>query len=868
MSTEISSQETLLVVDDMPANLSVLFDFLQDKGFTVLTARDGKGAIRKAGAAGPDLILLDIMMPGMDGFEVCRTLKSQENTCDIPIIFMTALTDTVDKVNGLELGAADYITKPFQHEEMLARIHTHLRLYRLQRLLENQKKQLKDQNVQLAEKNRLLEQQNETMETVVQALQEAKQAAETANYAKSRFISNMSHELRTPMNAILGYSEMLREEAEEAQASEFIEDLDKIGIAGKHLLEMINDVLDFSKIEAGKMDLYPEIFEVADLLYDIKVTAQPLLEKNANTLEFSSDENIGSMRADLTKMRQMLLNLLSNACKFTEQGVIALHVSKKREEDGDDWITFKVSDTGIGMTEEEQQKLFQAFTQADVSTTRKYGGTGLGLAITKRFTEMMEGSIFLESEPGRGTVFSIRLPVNLDTEEDLEPALAPETKFESLTPKEGETVLIIDDDPMTCTLLDNYISKLGYNTVIARGGEEGLSLAKKLRPDMVTLDVMMPDTEGWQLLSALKSDPELADTPVLMLSMMEDKNTGYSLGASGYLVKPVDHVRLTGVLNKYRPADTSSTPLVTVVDDDATTRDMLERMLKKSGWRVSKAEDGMAALAVIQEERPDLILSDLMMPKMDGFELIAKLQQHPEWCSIPVIVQTAKDLDEKEKKHLDNSVASVFRKGAYKRDELLDKVRTALAAVSMEGHEEQFWRQAHYEPLTNLPNSRLFMGRLAHALNSARESGKHVGLVFLGLDHFKKLNDTLGHSAGDEVLKKVAHRLSGCVRKTDTVARWSGDEFVAILADVSTPRGVERVAGDMLKSLAEPFVLADKQSASLSASIGISFYPGDADKRDSLLQAADTAMRRAKGAGRNTFYFFADVVKELNISRT
>jgi signal transduction histidine kinase len=393
-----SHSETILVVEDIPENVSVLYHLLTQKGFKVLVAQHGKQALNILERALPDLILLDITMPGLSGFEVCQILKSQENTQEIPIIFMTARVDTVDKVKGFQLGAADYITKPFQHEEVLARINAHLNLHKLQKILE--------------ERNRSLQQKNETLETVVRALQQTKLTAEEANIAKNQFLANISHELRTPMNAIIGYSELLKEEAEEMNVTDFIGDLDKIGSAGRHLLDMINDILDFSKIETGKMELNLETFQIYPLIKEVLISARPLIEENANTIEVSCPDNIGVMYADLTKVNQILFHLLSNAGKFTEQGIVKLTVSKEHD-DKTEWLCLKISDNGIGMNPEQQQKIFQLFTQADGSSTRKYGGTGLGLTITKRFVDMMQGNIFLESVLGQGSSFTVHLPVNV-----------------------------------------------------------------------------------------------------------------------------------------------------------------------------------------------------------------------------------------------------------------------------------------------------------------------------------------------------------------------------------------------------------------------------------------------------------------------
>jgi len=510
----------------------------------------------------------------------------------------------------------------------------------------------------------------------------AKEAAEEANRAKSAFLANMSHELRTPLNAIIGYSEMLQEEAADLGQEGLTPDLQKIQAAGKHLLALINDILDLSKIEAGRMDLFLETFDVALMIQDAAMTIQPLVEKNSNTLAIHCADDLGTMRADLTKVRQSLFNLLSNACKFTAQGTITLAVSRETVDEAV-WLTFRVADTGIGMTPEQMGKLFQAFVQADASTTRQYGGTGLGLTITQRFCQMMGGDITVESALGQGSTFTIRLPAAVT---DPKAAVAP--RVEALPasalpaghwPAGTPTVLVIDDDSTVHDLMQRFLHREGLRMATATSGEEGLGLARALRPAAITLDVMMPGMDGWAILTALKADPLLADIPVIMLTIVDDKNLGYALGAADYLTKPVDWDRLAAILQKYRCAHPPCTVLV--VEDDADTRDMLQRLLTRENWAVTEATNGRVALERMAESQPELILLDLMMPEMDGFAFLEALRQQDAWRSIPVVVVTAIDLTPEDRQRLNGYVEQILQKGAYSREELLHEIYHLVAAA-------------------------------------------------------------------------------------------------------------------------------------------------------------------------------------------
>jgi signal transduction histidine kinase/DNA-binding response OmpR family regulator len=503
-------------------------------------------------------------------------------------------------------------------------------------------------------------------------LEEKGRQLEAASQHKSQFLANMSHELRTPLNAIIGVTEMLREDAADLKREDEFEPLDRVLRAGRHLLGLINDILDLSKIEAGKMEVHIEEFGIAPLIDDAVKTIETLAAKNRNRLVVDCPPAIGVMQADQTRVRQALLNLLSNANKFTEDGTVTVR-AEPHQEAGRDWITIAVSDTGIGMTPAQMGKLFQDFSQSDSSTTRKYGGTGLGLAISRRFCQLMDGDITVESELGRGSTFTIRLPSAVDGDAASVVARASGSPTFKTGPGNAPLILIIDDDATVRNVVGRFLEREGFSVVKADGGKEGLRLARELRPAAVTLDIMMPDIDGWTVLAAIKGDPELVDLPVVLMTIVDEKNRGYALGAAEYLVKPVDRKKLFDVMRTL--CGSTGRPILMVDDDDVGRRQM-RAALEQQGWSMIEAGDGRAALTRLSEAQPAVIILDLMMPQMDGFEFLEEKRRKAEWRDIPVVVVTAKELTDADRLRLNGGVERIILK--TNRDDMLHEVRGVL----------------------------------------------------------------------------------------------------------------------------------------------------------------------------------------------
>jgi signal transduction histidine kinase/CheY-like chemotaxis protein len=494
-----------------------------------------------------------------------------------------------------------------------------------------------------------------------------KDQAEQASAAKSLFLANMSHELRTPLNAIIGYSELLIEENESSGATGASADLRSIQRAGRHLLSLVNDVLDLSKIEAGRMELNEEVVALHGLVHEVVETCRPAAERNGTALLFQNNLPELHILADGTKLRQCLLNLVGNSCKFTKDGTVTIGAER---DDGQ--LRLSVRDTGIGISTEELKGLFQDFTQASAATAAAHGGTGLGLALSQRLCTLMGGHIAVESAPGSGSCFTIHLPLKLAV-----PASAPE---QGVRPARTAVALVVDADGQDREMVREFLTGEGFTPVFADARSDELSVAKVLHPDVIIVNVAMPSPEGLELIDRIKGDPALQDRPVVLIRAAEGSLQPMPVGAADLLMKPIDRSALSAAVERFRP---DAAGYILAIDDDPDVRDLVGRTLRKHGHDVETAANAIEALQKIDAELPSLVLLDLTMPVIDGFEILARLRATPAWASLPVIVLTGRDISPEDRDRL-RGVQSILIKGGDLRATLVSEVRKVVSRAQPE----------------------------------------------------------------------------------------------------------------------------------------------------------------------------------------
>lgn len=503
----------------------------------------------------------------------------------------------------------------------------------------------------------------------------AKEKAESAAQAKSEFLANMSHELRTPLNAIIGFCEILIEDATELKQEGVVSDLEKIHTSGIDLLALINDILDLSKIEVKKIDINISSFELKDLVNSVKTTLEPYAKINRNNIQFNLPKKSILVNSDELKIRQVLFNLLTNACKNSEESDIILSVTRETVKK-ENYIVFKVQDFGVGIAKNKMKEIFEPFNQGNVIDNSKLKGTGLGLTISKTYSELLGGYIHVKSKEGIGSTFTsyilqdyYRDKVKLDKSKNIEkPPISP-------FPQKGK-ILVIDDDINFLDLINRKLSKEGYLVFTANNGRLGLDKANKLIPDIIILDIVMPDMDGWTVYQKLKKTPLLSQIPVIIVTIGDYEKMAKDFGVLDFLSKPIKWKNLDIILSKYKVI--SKAKHILVIDDDSATRIILRKMLVKDGWRVDEAENGKVALNRIKKEKPELILLDLLMPVMDGFNFLKIIKSEELFADIPIIVITSKDLTADDYSFLTANVDRVIQKGDYSRKEIINRIDVAI----------------------------------------------------------------------------------------------------------------------------------------------------------------------------------------------
>ena len=681
----------------------------------------------------------------------------------------------------------------------------------------------------VADRTMLLQLANDELERRGMELEFINDELRKASELKNRFLATVSHELRTPLNSVIGFAELLKGQAVGSLNEKQKEYAGYINSSGKHLLQLINNILDLSKIEAGKVELMKEDFALTPLLNDVVNTITSLANTKRLTIEVKT-EDAGYINADRGKLKQVLLNLLSNAVKFNkDDGRIDIEAVTKDEN-----LHVSVKDTGIGIKPEDVERIWLEFEQVDDSITRHFEGTGLGLAVTMKLVELHGGRIWVESEYGKGSAFKFTIP----TKQIVVPVKTlPERMVIS---DEIPLILVVEDNLELRELIASYIKEAGYEVARAGDGNEALRLAKTLKPFAITLDLMLPEKNGWEVLRELKEDPATADIPVIIVSAANGLKDGFSFGACDYLTKPVDKESLLSSLKKLSLTTKvkRGSYTVLVVDDDPKAVELLAQILQGEGFGVIKAYGGEEGVTLAMKGSPDLVILDLMMPEVSGFEVLERLRNWHDTKDIPVIIYTAKDITSEDRARLGNEISKVVKKG-FIMECLLEEVRKV----------EMFYpaRAKMVDPLTNTFNRRYFKNRILQEISRGERYGHLFSMEMIYIDNFDAYRKKYGSIKGDEAIKKLAAGIQECTRKSDCLVRYGDFTFVLLLPQI--PKTSARFVGEKIRLKIERVLTWDHER--FTASVGIVSFPADGKGENELIEKALNEMEDAVKAGGN-----------------
>ena len=680
------TKQKVLLVEDEPDLMRGYARILSSEGYEIIQAATGEEGLRVAREARPDLVLLDVMLPDADGLEVCRRLKSEEDVRDAFVVMLSGQRTAAEhQAEAVAAGADGYLAKPIEPAALRAHVLAFLRIRQNEEDLRESSRRYREQADELREANRRLEEYNRL---------------------KAEFVANMSHELRTPLTAIIGFAQLaqLTRGGDGEMPKRYADAFERILRNGQHLLALINDVLDVSKIEAGRMKIHREHIDLVEVVQNAFGELQSLAERKGLEYRLRVPERLPLAYTDPLRVRQIVINLLSNAAKFTARG----RVEAELVAHGDAHFRIVVRDTGIGIEERSLSIIFERFRQVDGSMTRSASGVGLGLSIVRQIVDLLGGEIEVTSKVGEGSTFTVTLPLSApvgsvrDAGDGEEAPLFADRQGggaaregEGAREEEGEderpAVVVIEDDDDSAALLKETLRRAGYRVLRASSGAEGLRLAREHDPAAVTLDVMMPEMDGWRVLQAMRADRRLASIPVIVCSIVDNRPLGYSLGASDYLLKPIDPTTLTDTLDRVSVrggpdgAGDEGDGYVLVVDDEHGVRELLTTALRHAGFNARSAPSGETALKMAGQHPPRAVLCDLMMPNgMSGFEFIARFRSDPETAHIPVLVVTGKDITPDDRRLISGEIADVIRKGELLLSDVESRLRQTLEELGVE----------------------------------------------------------------------------------------------------------------------------------------------------------------------------------------